>query len=79
LREGIPIGESGPSGLPTVPWGMQAILEYFKQHYGNPPIIIYENGYATVNIESLPLSDALNDQPKVNYLHSYLESLLSAI
>ncbi|KAH9329023.1 hypothetical protein KI387_001131 [Taxus chinensis] len=35
--------------------------------------------YATANNEALPLSDALNDQPKADYLHSYLESLLSAI
>lgn len=23
---------------------MQALLEHFKQHYDNPPVIIYENG-----------------------------------
>ncbi|KAH9310876.1 hypothetical protein KI387_025911, partial [Taxus chinensis] len=32
-----------PSGLAVAPWGLQALLEYLKQHYGNPPIIIYEN------------------------------------
>ncbi|XP_057852628.1 beta-glucosidase 22 isoform X3 [Cryptomeria japonica] len=79
LRDGIPIAKLAPSGLAIVPWGMQAILEYFKQQYGNPPVIAYENGYATANNESLSLLDALNDQPRVDYLHDYLGSLLSAI
>jgi beta-glucosidase/6-phospho-beta-glucosidase/beta-galactosidase len=28
----------------VTPWGLQGLLEYFKQAYGNPPIYIYENG-----------------------------------
>ena len=27
-----------------MPWYLQAVLEFFKQVYGNPPIYIYENG-----------------------------------
>uniref|UniRef100_A0A0C9QXL3 TSA: Wollemia nobilis Ref_Wollemi_Transcript_1304_1922 transcribed RNA sequence n=1 Tax=Wollemia nobilis TaxID=56998 RepID=A0A0C9QXL3_9CONI len=79
VRNGIPIGKRGPSGLPVVPWGMQALLEYFKQSYDNPPIIIYENGYGLKNNESLSLPDALNDTGRLEYLHDYLESLLAAI
>uniref|UniRef100_A0A0D6QWA0 Beta-glucosidase n=1 Tax=Araucaria cunninghamii TaxID=56994 RepID=A0A0D6QWA0_ARACU len=79
LREGIPIGKIGSSFLTVVPWGMQAVLEYFKQHYNNPPIIIYENGYGMPNNESLPLSDALNDRPRMEYLHDYIQSLLAAV
>lgn len=78
-RNGIPIGELAPTGLPIVPWGMQAILEYFKGHYANPPLIIYENGYGRSNNESLPLADALNDKPRAAYLHDYLQSLLAAV
>lgn len=78
-RNGIPIGELAPDGLPIVPWGMQALLEYFKGHYANPPLIIYENGYGRSNNESLPLADALNDKPRAAYLHDYLQSLLAAV
>eukprot|EP00253_Pinus_taeda_P009244 PITA_09244 len=78
-RNGVPIGEFSAGGLPVVPWGMQGLLEHFKQHYDNPPIIIYENGYAMPNMESLALSDALNDKPRIAFLHDYVESLLAAI
>lgn len=30
--------------FPVAPWGLQGVLEYFKQLYGNPPIYIHENG-----------------------------------
>ncbi|XWS46659.1 hypothetical protein CRYUN_Cryun14cG0086900 [Craigia yunnanensis] len=30
--------------LPILPWGLQAVLKYFKQVYGNPLIYILENG-----------------------------------
>ncbi|GLJ45454.1 hypothetical protein SUGI_0957190 [Cryptomeria japonica] len=65
--------------IPIVPWGLQELLEYFKQHYDNPPIIIYENGYGTKNNQSLSLSEASNDRGRMEYLHDYLESLLAAI
>lgn len=78
-RNGIPIGEVPPGGLPVVPWGMQRLLEHFKQQYDNPPIMIYENGYPMPNNEFFPLPDALNDKSRVAFLHDYLESLLTAI
>ncbi|KAH9329021.1 hypothetical protein KI387_001129, partial [Taxus chinensis] len=79
LRDGILIGKLAPTGLPVVPWGLQALLEYLKQHYGNPPIIIYENGYGTRSNQSVSISEALNDRPRMEYLHDYLESMLAAI
>ncbi|KAH9311038.1 hypothetical protein KI387_026073, partial [Taxus chinensis] len=79
LRDGIPIGKIAATGLAVVPGGLQALLEHLKQHYGNPPIIIYENGYGTRNNQSLSLSEALNDRPRMEYLHDYIENLLAAI
>ncbi|XP_057852579.1 uncharacterized protein LOC131062859 [Cryptomeria japonica] len=79
MRDDIPIGKFAPTGITVVPWGFQALLEHFKQHYGNPAIIIYENGYGTINNQSLPLSEALNDTGRMEYLHDYLDSLLLAI
>jgi hypothetical protein len=29
-----------------MPWYLQAVLEYVKQFYGNPPVYIYENGFS---------------------------------
>eukprot|EP01018_Ginkgo_biloba_P017521 Gb_07480 [translate_table: standard] len=78
-RDGIPIGKLVPSGLTVVPWGIQALLDYFKQRYDNAPIIIYENGYAAPSNNSIPLSEALKDKERVDFLHDYLENVLAAI
>lgn len=40
--------------FPSMPWGLEALLEYFKQTYGNPTIYIVENGRISLSI-SLPL------------------------
>eukprot|EP00253_Pinus_taeda_P036437 PITA_36437 len=37
------------------------------------------SGYGRSNNDSLPLADALNDKPRVAYLHDYLQSLLAAV
>lgn len=62
-----------PDGFPNVPSGLQGVLEYFKQQYGNPPIYIHENGQRTQR------GPSLNDTSRVEYLHSYIESLLDAV
>ncbi|KAM4113388.1 hypothetical protein ACJW30_05G217100 [Castanea mollissima] len=55
------------------PWGLQELLEYFKQAYGNPPIYIHENGQQT------PHNSSLEDEPRVNYLHGHIGALLDAL
>ncbi|KAL9260135.1 Beta-glucosidase 11-like protein, partial [Drosera capensis] len=60
-------------GFPVMESGMQALLEYFKQVYGNPPIYIHENGQRTYRNTSLA------DTSRVEYLHSFIGSLLDAI
>ncbi|KAK7835061.1 beta-glucosidase 11 [Quercus suber] len=57
----------------TAPWGLQELLEYFKQAYGNPPIYIHENGHQT------PHNSSLEDEPRVNYLHGHIGALLDAL
>ena len=32
--------------LPLRAWALQAVLEYFKQFYGNPPIYIHEKCFS---------------------------------
>ncbi|XP_077240690.1 beta glucosidase 11 isoform X2 [Tasmannia lanceolata] len=68
-RDGTPVGE-----FPLVPSGMQGVLEYFKEVYGNPPIYIHENGYSTPSNETLD-----DDTRRVTYLSEYMESMLNAI
>ncbi|XP_015577222.2 beta-glucosidase 11 isoform X1 [Ricinus communis] len=59
--------------FPIRPWGLQLVLEYFKQVYGNPPIYIHENGQRTER------NSSLEDISRVEYIHSYIGSLLDAV
>ncbi|KAK3159978.1 hypothetical protein QOZ80_1BG0053670 [Eleusine coracana subsp. coracana] len=54
-------------------YGLQVVLEYFKQSYGNPPIYIHENGY--------PMSQdvVFDDGPRVEFLSEHLKSLLDSV
>ncbi|KAJ4727677.1 putative Beta-glucosidase [Melia azedarach] len=59
--------------LPVEPNGLQIVLEYLKQVYGNPPIYIYENGQQT------PRNSLLEDISRVKYLHAYVGAVLDSI
>ena len=44
-RDGVPIGPQAESDwLYSVPWGFRAMLNWLAQRYGNPPVVITENG-----------------------------------
>ncbi|HVV31796.1 MAG TPA: family 1 glycosylhydrolase, partial [Vitreimonas sp.] len=58
------------------PAGMWEILKRLRDDYGNPPVIITENGCSD------PFSDGpaqLNDQFRIAYLRRHLEPVLAAI
>ncbi|KAJ6816589.1 beta-glucosidase 11-like [Iris pallida] len=57
----------------ATPYGLQGVLEYLKQAYGNPPIYVHENGFA------LPHSTSLDDTPRIKYLSVHMRSLLNAL
>lgn len=59
--------------LPIQPLGLQGVLKYFKQVYGNPPIYIQENGLPT------PRNSSLDDMPRVEFLHANIGSVLDAV
>lgn len=58
---------------PNTPWGLQGVLEHFKQVYDNPPIYIYENGQRTDH------STAVTDSSRVEYLQSHIGGVLDAV
>ncbi|OMO63823.1 Glycoside hydrolase, family 1 [Corchorus capsularis] len=59
--------------LPISPWGLQAVLEYIKQAYGNPPVYIVENGQKNKR------NSTLEDTPRVEYLQAYIGTVLDAV
>ncbi|KAJ3685724.1 hypothetical protein LUZ61_014888 [Rhynchospora tenuis] len=60
-------------GLPVAPWGLSELLEHFKINYGNPPIMIHENGDFEEADSTNPVT--INDDFRINYLEQYLEAL----
>ncbi|MQL69682.1 hypothetical protein Taro_001967 [Colocasia esculenta] len=68
-----------PAPMPTTPWALQRLLDYFKVEYGNPPVLIHENGYGESDgAFSLgkPEQDDLDDGDRVEYIRSYIEAAL---
>ncbi|MCD7459105.1 hypothetical protein HAX54_040105 [Datura stramonium] len=66
-------GGTPPGMYPVTEPGLQGVLEYFKQAYGNPPMYIHENGQMT------PRTAILNDTTRVEYLQVYIGNLLDAV
>ncbi|KAL1208380.1 Beta-glucosidase 3 [Cardamine amara subsp. amara] len=69
----INVGNSTLFTIDVLPWGLEGVLEYIKQNYGNPPIYILENGQPTYHHSSL------NDMGRVEYLHAYIGSVLKSV
>ncbi|KAL5759384.1 hypothetical protein ACOSQ2_018222 [Xanthoceras sorbifolium] len=75
-----PIGDRANSiWLYIVPSGMRSLMNYIKQKYGNPPVIITENGMDDPNNPFTSIKDALKDEKRIKYHHDYLASLLASI
>ncbi|KAI3732463.1 hypothetical protein L1987_63668 [Smallanthus sonchifolius] len=67
------VTEFPPSQFVVAPLGLQKLLDYLKEKYGNPPIYIHENGQVQ------PRNGTLIDTPRVEYLHAYMGALLDAL
>ncbi|KAI3848047.1 hypothetical protein MKX03_026832 [Papaver bracteatum] len=65
-----------PDEFPITPSGLQEVLEYFKEFYGNPLMFIHENGQRLLNA---PREKSMNDTSRVNYLKGYIGGLLDAL
>uniref|UniRef100_A0A3Q3KEV5 Lactase n=1 Tax=Monopterus albus TaxID=43700 RepID=A0A3Q3KEV5_MONAL len=64
--------DSGSSWLKVSPFGFRKILNFIKKEYGNPPIIITENGIS----ERGPFN--LNDIHRSYYYEKYINQMLKA-
>uniref|UniRef100_A0A6P7H069 beta-glucosidase n=1 Tax=Diabrotica virgifera virgifera TaxID=50390 RepID=A0A6P7H069_DIAVI len=55
-----------------VPWGLRKFLNWLKNTYGNPEIVITENGFADTN-------GTLEDDNRITYLEGHVSACLDAI
>ncbi|XP_011095300.1 putative beta-glucosidase 41 isoform X2 [Sesamum indicum] len=79
-KHGIAIGERAASSwLHIVPWGIRKLANYIKDKYGNPPVIITENGMDDPKRSHRALPKALQDDKRINYHRDYLSNLSAAI
>lgn len=77
-RHGKKIGENAASGwLHIVPWGIRKLMNYIKDHYDNPLVIITENGMDDPNFTTL--DKALKDYRRIQFHSDYLSCLQAAI
>ncbi|XP_009418476.2 beta-glucosidase 25 [Musa acuminata AAA Group] len=77
-RNGERIGERAASGwLHIVPWGIRKSMNYIKENYANPLVIITENGMDDPNFTTL--DKALKDDKRIRYHADYLSNLQAAI
>ncbi|KAK4398452.1 putative beta-glucosidase 41 [Sesamum angolense] len=75
----VPYSQAASSWLHIVPWGIRKLANYIKDKYGNPPVIITENGMDDPNRSHLALAKALHDDKRINYHRGYLSNLSAAI
>ena len=55
--------------LYSVPWGLRKLLGYIKDNYGNPPVMITENGMSETG-------EDLQDQDRIAFYNDYINNVL---
>ncbi|KAJ4815224.1 Beta-glucosidase [Rhynchospora pubera] len=77
-RNGLQIGPKANSNwLYIVPTGMYSVINYVKEKYGNPTVIISENGMDQPG--DLKLSKALNDTVRIDFFKSYISQMKKGV
>ncbi|KAL5211104.1 hypothetical protein ABZP36_006727 [Zizania latifolia] len=77
-RNGIPIGQQANSNwLYIVPTGMYGVVNYLKEKYNNPTIIISENGMDQSG--NLTREEYLHDTERIEFYKNYLTELKQGI
>ncbi|KAK4350058.1 hypothetical protein RND71_029371 [Anisodus tanguticus] len=70
INSGKAITQAHSDWLYIVPWGLHNAVNYVKERYGNPTMILAENGFGNIT-----LPKALYDPKRINYYRSYLHEL----
>jgi len=79
-KNGQPIGMKADSDwLYVVPWGFRKLLNWIKNRYSNPTLIVTENGVSVPGESNMLLRDAVNDTFRVNYYNDYLTEMQNAM
>ncbi|KAL5856967.1 hypothetical protein ACOSQ3_004425 [Xanthoceras sorbifolium] len=77
-KNGVPIGPRANSGwLYIVPRGLHGALMYVKERYGNPTMILSENGMDDPG--NVTFSQGLHDYTRINYFRDYISNLKRAV
>ncbi|KAL4341441.1 hypothetical protein GQ457_08G007150 [Hibiscus cannabinus] len=80
FRGGAAIGERAASRwIRIVPWGIRKLARYLRDKYGNPPVIITENGMDELNSPFMSIKKALKDDKRIEFHRDYLSNLSAAI
>ncbi|KAK4760164.1 hypothetical protein SAY87_023296 [Trapa incisa] len=78
---GVQLGKvaEGVSWLYDYPQGLEKLLGYFREKYGNPKVYITENGITESNVKDRPLNVALNDPHRIDCIKKHLFHTKAAI
>ncbi|KAL8111031.1 beta-glucosidase 44-like [Apium graveolens] len=77
-KNGVPIGPKAYSyWLYNVPWGLYKAIMYVKERYGNPTMVLAENGMDQPGNVTIP--DGLKDTERINYYRSYIQQLKKTV
>jgi len=64
--------------IESPPWALGKLLEHLKVKYGNPPVVIHENGVGDAP-DGTPGAIEFDDEFRSEFLQSYLEVLYQSI
>ncbi|KAI3710620.1 hypothetical protein L2E82_40408 [Cichorium intybus] len=78
--DGKPIGPQGGSDwLYSYPLGLYNMLQRIKHTYGDPLILITENGWPDKSSDNITISVACTDTQRIDYHNAHLQKLRDAI
>uniref|UniRef100_A0A0D9X2C9 Uncharacterized protein n=1 Tax=Leersia perrieri TaxID=77586 RepID=A0A0D9X2C9_9ORYZ len=77
-RNGVPIGARANSyWLYIVPWGISKAVTYVQETYGNPRMILSENGMDQPG--NVSITQGVHDTVRIRYYRDYITELKKAI
>ncbi len=62
--------------MKEVPWGLRKLLNWFKDHYNNPEVMITESG---VSDDEDYVQSSLDDQKRRRYYTGYINNVLKGL